>query len=219
MIKNHLSDEGQEGEYALVIHKDGEDLYKYEQSIPWDDPEWEHKESFEHGRVPLLDMEEVRVEQHTNSSGGLKLVIIRTPSMKRVDTEPDPDEDDNTSNDEGERTQNDSDYVTYFRGHDRIGGGNDQPAKNQSENMKEAVRYLINEHGLLNEIDLPHGLPGTGQVTINTEPYHPNGDEMHLYKEINGVYVFTHMDKKYKKKRIEDLANQVGLEVEFHGDW
>lgn len=87
--------------------------------------------------------------------------------------------------------------------------------------MGAAIDYLIEEHDLLAEIELPHSPPQARKnCSINTEPVHPNGEEMRIpYKLTNGYYLHTSLNTRGKKSRIRDLTEQVGLSVEFEGEW
>lgn len=92
----------------------------------------------------------------------------------------------------------------------------------QAETMAQLVNYLIEEEGLLEEINIPY-VPGTGRgsrALINDEPIHTNGKEMRQYEElIRGYYLFTSLSAKDKKRYVSELPKKVGLECEFSGGW
>lgn len=95
------------------------------------------------------------------------------------------------------------------------------PHTQQKVNMGRAVDYLIAEHDLMNEIDLPYSAPTARKnCSINSEPAHPNGDEMRgPYELSNGCYLHTSLNTRMKKERLNDLAEQVGISVDYLGEW
>lgn len=96
----------------------------------------------------------------------------------------------------------------------RIGG------KNQSKAIANAVDYLIEEHDLISEIDIPY-VPGRKKAVINDQPTYANGeDEMRHHKKLKqGYYLDTHYQKEDKMQRMREIANECGLEVKFGGGW
>jgi len=92
----------------------------------------------------------------------------------------------------------------------------------QSDAMKSLVNYLIEEEGLLDEIDIPF-IPGTGRgsrALLNDVPEHTHGKEMTGSVEIsNGLYLFTHLSSPDKKRYLPELPEKVGLSCEFAGSW
>jgi len=91
----------------------------------------------------------------------------------------------------------------------------------QKINMGEAVDYLIEHHGLIDEIELPYSPPRARKnCSINTEPKHPNGEEMRIpYELSNGYFLHTSLNTRGKKTRLRDIAENVNLSVEFLGEW
>jgi len=91
----------------------------------------------------------------------------------------------------------------------------------QKENMGAAVDYLIENHDLISEIEVPHLPPQARKnCSINADPVHPNGEEMRgTYRLANGYFLHTHLNTAGKKSRVRDLAQQVGLTAEFVGEW
>ena len=112
-------------------------------------------------------------------------------------------------------------YVIRFSDGKRIPERGTEIHTKQNQNMGAAVDYLIEEYDLLDVIDLPHTPPRARKnCTINTEPRHPNGDEMRVpYELINGFYLHTSLNVRGKQTRTRELADQVELSVEFSGDW
>ena len=85
---------------------------------------------------------------------------------------------------------------------------------NQSDAMEAVVNYLITEHNLLDEIPIPY-IPGRGdgnRALISDTPTHPDGDEMMAYRELgNGYYVLTKLSSSSKRRYLNELAQQCGL--------
>lgn len=78
--------------------------------------------------------------------------------------------------------------------------------------MEEVTDYLIREHGLLGHIDLPYCPPNSSQALLNDSPVHPNGREMHTYRELNnGPFVHTNLKSSRKRRYLNHLAQQCGL--------
>jgi len=92
----------------------------------------------------------------------------------------------------------------------------------QSEAVGSLVNYLIEEEGLLDEIEIPY-IPGTGQgsrALLNDEPTHPNGSDMRGQQRVSGgYYVLTNLSSEDKKRYVAELPEKVGLECEFSGGW
>ncbi|TKX84967.1 restriction endonuclease subunit R [Halorubrum sp. SS5] len=88
----------------------------------------------------------------------------------------------------------------------------------QAKAMANLVNYLIEEQGLMEEIEIPY-IPGTGRGTralVNDEPIHTNGVEMRQYEQLSrGYYLFTSLSAKDKKRYIPELPEKVGLKCEF----
>lgn len=112
-------------------------------------------------------------------------------------------------------------YVIRFSDGTEIPEKKEEPHTKQKRNMGEAIDFLIEEYDLIDEIEVPHFPPQARKnCTVNTEPEHPNGEEMRLaYELTNGYYLHTALNTRGKKSRTRDLAEHVGLSVEFLGEW
>lgn len=112
-------------------------------------------------------------------------------------------------------------YIIRFSDGKEIPESGEDPHEQQSQNMTAAVNYMIVEYDLISEIEIPHSPPQAQKnCTINTEPVHPGGEEMRLpYELSNGYYLHTSLNTRAKQSRTRDLAKQVGLSIEFLGDW
>lgn len=93
-------------------------------------------------------------------------------------------------------------------------------SSNQSDAMADPVDFLVREYGLVSELGpLPY-VPGEKTAVLNSEPRHPSGEEMKLFRPISeGCFVYTSLNQGSKKRYIRRFAELCGLEVEFEGDW
>jgi hypothetical protein len=112
-------------------------------------------------------------------------------------------------------------YIIRFSDGKEIPDAGDEPHTQQKQNMGAAIDYLIEEYELIEQIEIPHFPPHAQKnCSINTEPVHPNGEEMRIpYELTNGYHLHTSLNIRGKQSRIRDLAEQVGLSVEFLGEW
>lgn len=112
-------------------------------------------------------------------------------------------------------------YIIRFSDGKRIPESDHEPHTLQKQNMGAAIDYLIEEYELIDVIETPYSPPKARKnCSINTDPVHPNGEEMRQpYELINGYYLHTSLNTRGKKHRTRDLAEQVGLSVDFSGDW
>lgn len=116
---------------------------------------------------------------------------------------------------------NEVEYIIRFSDGQAVPEQSQEAHTTQKQNMGEAIDYLIESHNLIDEIEIPHFPPQARKnCSINTEPVHPNGDEMRIpYELTNGYHLHTSLNTRGKKNRIRDLAEQVDLSVEFDGAW
>ncbi len=120
-----------------------------------------------------------------------------------------------------EADEPDEGYVIRFSDEKMIPERDSEIHTQQKINMGEAVDYLIEHHNLLDEIKLPYSPPRARKnCSINTEPEHPNGEEMRIpYELSNGCFLHTSLNTRGKKTRLRDIAENVGLSVEFLAEW
>lgn len=115
----------------------------------------------------------------------------------------------------------DGGYTIRFSDGKEIPEVEDRPQTQQKLAMGAAIDYLIEEYNLIEKIEIPH-FPSQARknCSINTDPVHPNGEEMRIpYELTNGYYLHTSLNVRGKQSRIRDLAEQVGPSVEFLGEW
>ena len=90
--------------------------------------------------------------------------------------------------------------------------------QNQSDAMQAVADYLIENHGLLDEINVPY-IPGTGEgdrALINDTPTHPGGAKMGLYRDLSeDHYILTQLNASMKKSYLNELAQRCGLNARF----
>ena len=112
-------------------------------------------------------------------------------------------------------------YIIRFSDGHEIPEQKDRPQTQQKLNMGAAVDYLIEEYNLTEEIEIPHFPPKARKnCSINTEPTHPNGEQMRSpYELVDGHFLHTSLNTRGKKSRTRDLAEKVGVSVEFLGEW
>jgi hypothetical protein len=121
----------------------------------------------------------------------------------------------------GEEIKNRQGYVVRFSNGTVIPRDNTEVQTQQNENMGAAVDYLIEEHNLIDEINIPYFPPHAQKnCSINDEAVHPNGEDMRLpYELTSGYFLYTSLNAQAKKTRLRDLAEKVGLTVEFLCEW
>jgi hypothetical protein len=207
----------EENTYALVIYQGGQVLYQYEKPTPWEDTEWIEKADYDHGDVPPLNLEQAQIEQRTDG-GSLQTVTLYASTVD-ADTSQSPTSTGSSSPESGDSSHRG--YVTRFSDGECAPDEPHTVHDTQEQNMGAAVDYLVREHSLIDSINIPYMPPhARTNCTINSEPNHPNGDEMRSpYKLTDGYYLHTSLNRQGKMTRIEDLAGKVGLSVEFVGDW
>lgn len=92
----------------------------------------------------------------------------------------------------------------------------------QADVMSDSIEYLIEEHGLLDKISIPH-IPGTGEgdrALLNWEPYHRDGSEMGGKTKIGeDLYLFTKLSSEEKRRYVRELARKCGVVCRFQGKW
>lgn len=148
------------------------------------------------------------------------LISALEEQRRAIGTTPSPEDEEEVSTPEIEEAQDTSgEYVI------RIQDGDTTLATfaddTQSDVMAKAVDYLIENHGLISEIEpLPY-IPGREKAIINDSPTSPHDeDAMRVPRELTGQYYLeTHDNKEGKKRTVRTLADKCGLEVEFEGGW
>lgn len=89
-------------------------------------------------------------------------------------------------------------------------------AGQQADLMEEVINYLIQDHDLLNQIELPYCPPDTTQALINDKPEHPGEWEMNGYREIeDDLFIHTGVKASKKSRRLNDIIQQCGLDAQI----
>ncbi|AGB37783.1 type I restriction enzyme HsdR N-terminal domain-containing protein [Natronococcus occultus] len=92
--------------------------------------------------------------------------------------------------------------------------------ESQADVMGDVVDLLIQEFGLLDEFESFPYVPGEKNAILNSEPRHPSGEEMRLYRELSdGYYLYVALNQVSKKRYVERFSGWCGLDVEFEGEW
>jgi hypothetical protein len=151
------------------------------------------------------------------------LVSVLREQRQFVSDEPTANQEDTTATQPtvDEADEPDEGYVIRFSDAKVIPESDSEIHTQQKINMGEAVDYLIEHHDLIDEIELPYSPPRARKnCSINTEPEHPNGEEMRIpYELSNGCFLHTSLNTRGKKTRLRDIAENVDLGVEFLGEW
>ena len=202
------------GQYAHVICEQGEALYQYERPVDWQGPEWQLKQKFEHGEAPPLNFEQARLYREHNGSTLAVVTQYATDISSDRDTRSSSDSDEDDPSDGQSRNG----YWTEISGTCIPETG---AHHQQKDNMVAVVNHLIEQHNLLDHIELPY-TPTWARTncSINEVAEHPDGREMNGAEElVSGDYLFTAMNKKDKHDRIKNLANRTDVEMTLRGKW
>lgn len=86
--------------------------------------------------------------------------------------------------------------------------------------MADPIDFLVREYNLVSELGSFPYVPGEKSAILNSEPRHPSGEEMRIFREISdGKYGYTSLNQESKKRYVRRFAGLCGLEVEFDGEW
>ncbi len=95
-------------------------------------------------------------------------------------------------------------------------------SNSQRTGMKRMVNYLIREYDMMDKIEVPY-VSETNDFpacVINSEEKYRDNTAMNSAVKLNqGYYLETGVGKKYKKVRMEEIAEEAELEVNFEGKW
>ena len=93
--------------------------------------------------------------------------------------------------------------------------------QSQRKNMGAAVNYLIEEHDLMSQIDVPYHDTSVGRRwLIDTLPQSEDNNMMNDPFELsNGTCLQTSMGGSEKRSCLETLVGEVDLDVTFRGKW
>jgi len=82
--------------------------------------------------------------------------------------------------------------------------------------MEKVIEYLIQDHDLLNQIELPCCYPNSVQAIINDKPEHPGEWEMHGYREIeDDLFIHSGVKAPKKRRRLNYLVQECGLDAQI----
>lgn len=119
-----------------------------------------------------------------------------------------------TSGEEQEKDEyDDGDDIILMENEIAVASFNDDT---QADAMAKAVRFLVEEKELLDNISIPY-VPGDENAVLNDAPQHPDGRKMRAHRKITGDhYVDTHASKEQKERRLRGLTERCGLSAEFN---
>lgn len=192
------------GEYALVMYDEGEALFQYEQPVDWQDSEWVLKQEFAHDEVPPLNLQEASLHREHNGSA-LAAVTVYAKELSST-----------TRGRQGNGEERNGYWATIEGAPIPETGAHYQ----QKDSMEAVVNHLIEQHGLLDSIELPYVPEWASNCTMNETPEHPDGTEMRAPVElVSGDYLHTSLNRQQKEYRIKNLAKQVDAERALKGSW
>ena len=107
--------------------------------------------------------------------------------------------------------------ITLYEGEDAIQSFADE---SQADTMAAAVDLLIQEFGLVEELEpLPY-VPGKKNAILSSEPRHPSGDGMRMHRELSsGYFLNVALNQDSKKRYVKRFSQYCGLSATFEGGW
>jgi hypothetical protein len=91
--------------------------------------------------------------------------------------------------------------------------------KHQIDAMEQTVNYLIQDQGLLDELELPY-MPGRTRPILSTEPTDRNGQRITHIRELpDGTYLNVALNADDKQKFMGEFSEMCGPTIEFSGSW
>lgn len=91
----------------------------------------------------------------------------------------------------------------------------------QKQAMGVAVDHLIAAHDLLDHVELPYSAPRARRnCLLNETADHPDGRRMRAFYElVDGTFLYTSLSVDDKTQYLGLLADEVGVDVSFGGEW
>lgn len=189
-----------EGTFAIGIIGDRHSIWQYDTESPFrSDPDWRQVDELEEGNAPPVDLSAAEFE--VDDEGNAWVYASTLVPEHEVDT--------------SQPTVQESlgKYVM------ELSDGKVVSGNTQSEAIVEAVNYLIRQHDIINHVEVPFRA-GYKNAFLNRRAEHPDGSKMERAKEVNnGFYVYAKAGKDQKKKYLRKLAKEVGLSIEYSGEW
>jgi hypothetical protein len=189
-----------EGTFAIGIIGDRHSIWQYDTESPFrSDPDWRKVDELEEGSAPPVDLSAAEFE--VDGDGNAWVYASSLVPEHEVDTT--------------QRTVQESlgKYVMEFSDGEIVSGNT------QSDAIVAAVNHLIRDHDITNRIDVPFRA-GYKNAFLHHKPEHPDGSKMERAKEVSkGYYVYAKAGKEQKKKYLRKLTSEVGLDIEYRGEW
>ena len=112
-------------------------------------------------------------------------------------------------------------YAVAFDDGWRLPGPGESAPTEQKRAMGAAVDHLIAAHDLSDRIELPYSTPRAKKnCLLNDTADHPDGRRMRAFYElVDGTFLYTSLSVADKRRKLELLADEVGLDVSFGGEW
>lgn len=111
----------------------------------------------------------------------------------------------------------DTEYVVRFFEDGRSVAAVGNPSVDSA--MAQAVEYLIRERGLGHRLQFPYAPGDDATAFLHRTPRHPDGSEMQAWRDLEDLALYTGQAVDEKQERVRTLAERVGLQVMFSGDW
>lgn len=194
-----------EGTFAIGIIGDRHSIWQYDTESPFrNDPDWRKVDELEEGTAPPVDLSSAEFE--LDDEGNAWVYANNLVPEHEVDNGSSASDEDTVQESLGK-------YVVVF------GDGETVSGNTQSEAMVEAVNHLIREHNITDRIEIPYRT-GYKNALIHHKPQHPDGSDMERAKELTGgYYVYAKASKSQKKQYLTQLADEIGMDIEFSGEW
>ncbi len=112
-------------------------------------------------------------------------------------------------------------YAVGFDDGWRLPAVDESAPTEQRQALGVAVDHLIVAHDLTGQVELPYSAPRARQnCLINRTANHPDGRRMRAFYElVDGTFLYTSLSVDDKRQYVELLADEVGVEVSFGGEW
>ncbi|MEZ3144501.1 type I restriction enzyme HsdR N-terminal domain-containing protein [Halobaculum sp. MBLA0143] len=112
-------------------------------------------------------------------------------------------------------------YAVGFDDGWRLPAPGESPPAEQRQALGTAVDHLIAAHDLTDRVELPYSTPRAQKnCLLNDTADHPDGRRMRAFYELlDGTFLYTSLSVADKRRKLELLADEVGLQVSFGGEW
>ena len=202
--------EVEEGTYAIRVDGKTHLVFRYDAVSPFRaETQWRKIDQYQEDQAPPIDLQNAKFIEDDNEDTWVFASEI-TPKEKIKEEKP-------RSEAQFEEGTNES-FKDYYQYAIEI-NGKEIVGKSQSDIFANAIEAMIENHELLNYIDIPY-MPGYKNAIINDKPEHPDERKMERAKEIaGGYYISSKITASQKMKHLRDLADRCGVSIEFIRGW